>query len=104
MVWQQGNSYTLVLHVVTSIVMSVQPRSRNNDSQTIIDVLNWTESSQAMEAYIIVKGFQQAEEKYGLRYIRFIGDGDSSVYEHIQEAVPVWGCHVTKLECANHSC
>ena len=65
---------------------------------------NWTESSQAMEADIIVEGFQQAEEKYGLRYMRFIGDGDSSVYAHIQEEVPVWGCHVTKLECANHSC
>ena len=65
---------------------------------------NWTSSSQAMEADIIVDGFKEAEQKYGLRYMRFIGDGDSSVYTHIQEQVPVWGCHVTKLECANHAC
>ena len=65
---------------------------------------NWTSSSQAMEADIIVDGFKQAEQKYELRYMRFIGDGDSSVYTHIQEQVPVWGCHVTKLECANHAC
>ena len=65
---------------------------------------NWRQSSQAMEADIIVEGFQQAEDKYGLRYMRLIADGDSSVYASIQEQVPVWGRHVKKMECANHAC
>jgi len=33
-----------------------------------------------MESDIILEGFKQAEEVHGVRYLRFIGDGDSSVY------------------------
>ncbi|KAK3104196.1 hypothetical protein FSP39_025198 [Pinctada imbricata] len=65
---------------------------------------NWTESSQAMESDIIVEGFLSAETVHGVRYMRLIGDGDSSVYGRIQEQVPVWGRDVKKLECANHVC
>ena len=50
---------------------------------------NWEGSSQAMEADIIVEGFNQAEEMHGVRYMGLIGDGDSSVYANIQEKVPV---------------
>ena len=45
-----------------------------------------------MEADIIVEGFKQSETLHGLRYIRMIGDGNSS-----------YGCLVQKLECANHA-
>jgi hypothetical protein len=48
-------------------------------------------SSQAMEANIIVEEFQQAKQIYGIRYMRFIGNEDGSVYSHIHEEVPVWG-------------
>jgi hypothetical protein len=65
---------------------------------------NWKESSQAMESDIIVEGFKQAEGMHGVRYMRMIGDGDSSVYARIQEGVPMWGRSVQKLECANHAC
>ena len=65
---------------------------------------NWTESAQAMESDIIVEGFQQCEAKYGIRYMKVIADGDSSVYSNIQQQVPVWGSYVKKVECANHSC
>ena len=41
---------------------------------------NWNESSSQMESDIILEGFKQSEEVHGVRYIRFIGDGDSSVY------------------------
>ncbi|ESO87071.1 hypothetical protein LOTGIDRAFT_154561 [Lottia gigantea] len=65
---------------------------------------NWDESSQAMEADVIVEGFMNAEKDHGVRYMRLVADGDSSVYARIQETVPIWGPHVTKLECANHAC
>lgn len=65
---------------------------------------NWNDSSQAMEADIIIEGFKQAEDKHGLRYMTVIGDGDSSVYAKIRQEVPGWGPHVKKLECANHVC
>ena len=64
---------------------------------------NWSLSSQAMEADIIIEGFLKAG-KLGIRYMSIIADGDSSVYARIREEVPVWGCHVKKAECANHAC
>ena len=42
--------------------------------------LNWTASSSEMETDIILEGFLEAERVHGVRYIQFIGDGDSSVH------------------------
>ncbi|VDI80112.1 Hypothetical predicted protein [Mytilus galloprovincialis] len=66
--------------------------------------MNWTGSSQAMEADIIVEGFLEAERKHGVRYMRLVADGDSSVEARIRQHVPVWGQRVEKIECANHAC
>ncbi|VDI52914.1 Hypothetical predicted protein [Mytilus galloprovincialis] len=62
---------------------------------------NWTESSQSMESDIIVEGFLKAND-FGVRYMHFIADGDSSIHAQIMERVPVWGKFVQKMECANH--
>lgn len=64
---------------------------------------NWTGSSCAMETDILVCGFNAAERMHGVRYMRLVGDGDSSVLANIQQYVPIWGPMVTKVECANHS-
>ena len=56
-----------------------------------------------MEADIIIEGFLKAD-KLGIRYMSIIAYDDSSVYGHIWEVVPIWGCHVSKAECANHAC
>ncbi|XP_069120879.1 uncharacterized protein [Argopecten irradians] len=64
---------------------------------------NWNNSSQSMESDIILEGFLKADH-YGIRYMKLIGDGDSSVFASIREKVPIWGPHVEKLECANHTC
>jgi hypothetical protein len=45
--------------------------------------MNRTESSQAMEADVIVEFFLQ--RKHGLRYTRLIGDGDSSVLREFRK-------------------
>lgn len=65
---------------------------------------NWSQSSSEMEPDIILEGFKQAEKVHGVRYIRFIGDGDSSVYPTLIQCVPGWGRFITKMKCANHSC
>ncbi len=57
-----------------------------------------------MESNIILEGFQQAEAVHGVRYMRFIGDGDSSVHSTLIQCVPVWGRFIEKMECANHAC
>lgn len=64
---------------------------------------NWEGSSAAMESDILVTGFNEAEYTHGLRYMRVIGDGDSSVMANIQQYVPLWGNRVEKIECANHA-
>ena len=61
---------------------------------------NWSGSSCSMET---VCGFNAAEAMHGIRYMRVIGDGDSSVMCDIHQYVPVWGHMVTKIECANHA-
>ena len=48
---------------------------------------NWNDTSCAMEADIIVEGFQLSEQMHGLRYLWFIGDGDSSVYHAVVTGV-----------------
>ena len=65
---------------------------------------NWELSSSQMEADILVEGFKEAERVHGLRYMRVVGDGDSSVYPTLLQSVPVWGHAIKKLECANHAC
>ena len=65
---------------------------------------NWNASSSEMETDIIVQGFLEAERVHGVRYIQFVGDGDSSVHPTLIQHVPVWGHAIRKLECANHAC
>lgn len=65
---------------------------------------NWEESSSQMETDIILEGFLKAEQTHGVRYTRFVGDGDSSVFPTLHRAVPGWGTRIKKLECANHAC
>jgi len=64
--------------------------------------LNWSTSSSAMEADIILEGFEKAYDQHGLRYMEYIGDGDSSVQPKLVEKLP-WGFAIKKLECANHA-
>ena len=65
---------------------------------------NWERSSSEMEPDIILEGFKQAEKVHGVRYKRFVGDGDSSVYPTLIDSVPEWGRYIEKIECANHCC
>ncbi|VDI15012.1 Hypothetical predicted protein [Mytilus galloprovincialis] len=55
-----------------------------------------------MESDVILQGFLEAEKKHGVRYMRVVGDGDSSVFAKIREEVPGLGRSVKKEECANH--
>jgi len=64
---------------------------------------NWSASSQSMESNIILEGFLDCEQKYGVRYMRMIADGDSSTYSNIVKYVPIWGPYVEKMECSNHA-
>ena len=43
-------------------------------------------------------------KRYGVRYMKFVGDGDSCVHSTLLQNVPGWGHDIKKLECANHAC
>ena len=60
---------------------------------------NWSGSCTALEASIIIEGFNLSETMHGLRYIKVVGDGDSSVLHGIITSVP-YGRYVEKIECA----
>ena len=54
------------------------------------------------EADIIVEGSRLSEQTHGVRYLWFIGHGDSSVYYAVVTGIP-YGHYVQKVECANHT-
>lgn len=62
---------------------------------------NYDGPSTGMEAAILVEGFKSSEDMYGLRYSKFIGDGDSNVHKKILESFP-YRKPVEKIECRNH--
>jgi ferric iron reductase protein FhuF len=45
--------------------------------------MNWDQDSQSTEGDIILEGFLEDESKHGLRYMRLVGDGDSSVFSRM---------------------
>lgn len=65
---------------------------------------NWSGSSQAMEAAIFLEAFSECESVHGVRYMRFIGDGDSNTMARLLTEGPHWCKYITKIECANHAC
>jgi hypothetical protein len=63
---------------------------------------NFEGSSGAMDAAGCVAIFPRSIEKYGLRYIDFLRDGDSKAFNEITEKDVYEGVKVTKLECVRH--
>lgn len=59
-------------------IMYETHKSKGTDVPEHTCFKNWSGSSSAMEADIIAKGFRISESTFGLRYTKFIGDGDSS--------------------------
>jgi hypothetical protein len=63
---------------------------------------NYDGASTGMEQEMIVEGFCKSERLYGLRYLFYVGDGDSSVFARIRERC-AYGSRVQKVPCKNHS-
>ena len=62
-----------------------------------------TGSSGAMEVQRAVDLWTRSEEKYNLRYVTFIGDGDCKGYQAVANSSPYGTeCEVEKEECVGH--
>ena len=64
--------------------------------------LNHEGSSGSMETEGTVRIFNRSINKYGFRYINYIGDGDSSAYKRVSDSKPYVDQPVGKLECVWH--
>jgi hypothetical protein len=63
---------------------------------------NFEGSSGAMDAAGCVRIFERSVEQHSLRYVEFLGDGDSKAYNEITESLVYGEKPVTKLECVGH--
>lgn len=67
--------------------------------------INHSTSSEDMEASAAVEMFGRSKENYGLKYTTFVGDGDSSCFGRVREAMAAkYGDKYTvvKEECVGH--
>lgn len=87
------NKYCTVCH--KAIRDKTKPRQHNCGK-------NFSGSSTSMEADIIVEGFTKSIEMYGIKYTRFVGDGDSSVFRKLTDHMPYAPRSIVKIECSNH--
>ena len=58
--------------------------------------INHSTSSEDMEASAAVEMFGRSKENYGLKYTTFVGDGDSSCFGRVREAMAACVGHVRK--------
>ena len=75
---------------------------KNVSMSTHVCNKNYSGSSTGMEAEIILEGFAKSLSMYGVKYTRFVGDGDSSVYRKLLEYAPYAPNKIQKIECKNH--
>ncbi|XP_039302928.1 uncharacterized protein LOC120357167 [Solenopsis invicta] len=65
--------------------------------------LNHQGSAGKMEVDAVVEMFKKSEEQYNVRYINYIGDGDSKTYKGIVESKPYGeNVQIRKKECIGH--
>ena len=68
------------------------------------DHQNHTGSASAMEPAGTATAFCRPQQLHGLRYVNFLGDGDSKTYSSLKNAFPpVYpDVGIQKLECCGH--
>lgn len=93
-----------LLHVGTRnsyCCICARAAQKNQEPPTHTCYKNFSGSATAMEQDIIVDYFRTSEELHGVRFLKFVGDGDSSVMARIRERCP-YGWRVQKVPCKNH--
>lgn len=63
---------------------------------------NFSGSSGAMEGAGAVNIFQRSRELYAMRYLEYLGDGDSKAYDAVCESNPYGDTNIEKIECIGH--
>ncbi|EFN69934.1 hypothetical protein EAG_00287, partial [Camponotus floridanus] len=64
--------------------------------------INHEGSAGKMEVDAVVDMFQRSESLHNVKYVNYIGDGDSKTYKGIVDANPYGNVSVAKKECIGH--
>jgi hypothetical protein len=86
---------------------SIWERRKDTDEyksfiETHVCPINHEGSAGAMEPEALVEIFTASENFNGLRYVKFLGDGDTKSHRDVVAADPYPGTVVVKLECIGH--
>ena len=73
---------------------------RNGWICTTVTAVNHKGSAGAMEVKGIKQIYSRSINEHGLRFVRYLGDGDNKSFETIKSFYP--GVTVKKLECVGH--
>ena len=75
---------------------------KNVKDQTHDCKSNYSGSSGGMEVAGAIKLFHRSVESRGVRYVQYLGDGDSKAYMGVVNSKPYGECEISKLECVGH--
>jgi len=64
--------------------------------------INHKGSAGKMEVDAVLEMFLRSEEKFGVRYTNYVGDGDTKTFKSILDAKPYEDITVIKSECVGH--
>ncbi|GFU56298.1 uncharacterized protein LOC100901629 [Trichonephila clavipes] len=59
-------------------------------------------NSGSMEVPGAIEIFQRSESLHGLRYTKFLGNGDARAYKAVNEMLPYGDIGIEKLECVGY--
>ncbi|GFW85492.1 uncharacterized protein LOC100901629 [Trichonephila clavipes] len=59
-------------------------------------------NSGSMKVSRAIEIFQRSESLHGLRYTKFLGDGDARAYKAVNEIQPYGDIGLEKLECVSY--
>lgn len=77
-------------------------KDRLHDKHTDHCEANFSGSSGAMEVAGAVNIFQRSTDQYAVRYLEYLGDGDSKAYSAVCESMPYGNTTIEKVECIGH--
>lgn len=72
-------------------------KTHENECQT-----NHQGSAGKMEVDAAIEMFHRSESLHGLKYVNYVGDGDSKTFKGVVESQPYANFTVTKKECIDH--
>jgi len=106
---QSLNGVVSVTSLLTGKLLDVEILSKYceckdklNDNHNNTCLANFRGSSGAMEVTGAINIFKRSSNLYAVRYLEYLGDGDSKAHPAVCESRPYGNTNITKIECIGH--